>query len=420
MGSLSVIDTATNTVVATVPIGVTPLSVATSPDGTRVVVTDQFNTVYVIDAATNTVLTTVNVNSQALGAAYTSDGSRLYVSGTNGADIIDPATNTVVGTVPAPGLGAGNVGTSFIGPNIIEAAGGPLSVASDAALTPLGFGQFVNFNGGTLQAAASFGTARTISLLAGGGTIDTNGFNVTMSGQIINTGGLTKAGLGTLVLSGANTYTGGTTSNAGTVSVSADNNLGDASGGLTFNGGTLQTTSTFVSNRAVTLNAAGGTFNIDTSTGLGLNGVISGPGGLTKTGGGILLLGGINTYTGGTTINGGSLQLGSDLVTASIVGTVTNECRPGRRQRRSVGRDLDHQQPGGGLLRHGARPAASCSPPTQARRPLSDRAARPATPPCVTNGGSLVYPGDRHGRQRHPGHQCRRHGSTSRSSRRPA
>jgi YVTN family beta-propeller protein len=204
-GPLSVIDTATNTVVATVAVGVTPLSVATSPDGTRVVVTDQFNTVYVIDAATNTVLTTVNVALQAVGAAYTPDGSRLYVSRTNGADIIDPNTNTVVGTVSAPGLGVGNVGTSFIGPNIIEAAGGPLSVASDAALTPLGFGQFVDFNGGTLRATASFSTARTISLLTGGGTIDTNGFNMTMSGQIINTGGLTKAGLGTLTLSGANT-----------------------------------------------------------------------------------------------------------------------------------------------------------------------------------------------------------------------
>ncbi len=318
------INTSTNTIVATVPVGATPLTVAASPDGTRVVVTNQFNTVFVIDAATNTVLTTVNVNLQAVGVAYTPDGSRLYVSRTNGIDIIDPATNTVVGTLSAPGLGVGNAGTSFIGPNIIEAAGGPLSVASDAALTPLGFGQFVNFNGGTLRAAASFSTARTISLLAGGGIIDTNGFNLTLSGRIINSGGLTKAGLGTLVLSGANTYTGGTTLNGGTISVSADNNLGAASGGLTFNGGTLQTTSTFVSNRAVTLNAAGGTFNTNTATSLELAGVIDGTGGLTKTGGGTLLLSGINTYSGGTTINGGSLQLGSALATARIVGSVTN------------------------------------------------------------------------------------------------
>jgi hypothetical protein len=39
----------------------------------------------------------------------------------------------------------------FVGPNIIVAQGGPLSVANDAALTPLGFGQFVDFNGGTFK-----------------------------------------------------------------------------------------------------------------------------------------------------------------------------------------------------------------------------------------------------------------------------
>ena len=50
---------------------------------------------------------------------------------------------------------------------------------------------------------------------------------------------------GTLVLTGTNTYTGGTAINGGTLQISSDANLGDAAGGLSFNGGTLHTTATF-------------------------------------------------------------------------------------------------------------------------------------------------------------------------------
>ena len=72
---------------------------------------------------------------------------------------------------------------------------------------------------------------------------------------------LVKTDLGTLVLSGTNTYTGGTAINGGTLAVSSDANLGAAAGGLTFNGGTLANTSAFTTGRAITLAAGGGTFN---------------------------------------------------------------------------------------------------------------------------------------------------------------
>ncbi|MGT2439104.1 autotransporter-associated beta strand repeat-containing protein [Bradyrhizobium betae] len=123
---------------------------------------------------------------------------------------MDTATNTILSFVTMPIVDNGNAGTAFIGPNVIVATGGAVSAGSDAALTALAFGQYVNFNGGALRFTSAFNTARTISLLAGGGTIDTNGFNATLSGQIINTGSLTKTGLGTLTLTGANTYSGGT------------------------------------------------------------------------------------------------------------------------------------------------------------------------------------------------------------------
>jgi autotransporter-associated beta strand protein len=106
---------------------------------------------------------------------------------------------------------------SFINPNIIVAPGGPLLVANDAALTPLGFRQFVNFNGGTIKLIGDWVTSRMVSLLAQGGTIDSNGFNASVSGDIINPGALTKLGAGTLTLSGSNSYEGGTNILGGTV-----------------------------------------------------------------------------------------------------------------------------------------------------------------------------------------------------------
>src|SRR5258708_2861337 len=75
----------------------------------------------------------------------------------------------------------------------------------------------LTFNGGTLQYGAGFSSARGVTLNAGGGTFDTQANNATLSGAISGTGGLTKAGTGTLILSGANTYLGGTTINAGTL-----------------------------------------------------------------------------------------------------------------------------------------------------------------------------------------------------------
>ena len=64
-GTVSVIDTATDTVIATIPVGPRPFGVAVSPDGSKVYVTSSFpNTVSVIDAATNTVSATIVVGSQ--------------------------------------------------------------------------------------------------------------------------------------------------------------------------------------------------------------------------------------------------------------------------------------------------------------------------------------------------------------------
>ena len=100
--TVSVIDTATNAVTATVPVGSGPFGVAVSPDGSRVYVSNQNDsTVSVIDTATNTVTATVPVGSRPEGVAVSPDGSRVYVgNGLSGTvSVIDTTTNTVSATV---------------------------------------------------------------------------------------------------------------------------------------------------------------------------------------------------------------------------------------------------------------------------------------------------------------------------------
>jgi autotransporter-associated beta strand protein len=146
---------------------------------------------------------------------------------------------------------------------------------------------------------------------------------------------LTKAGSGTLLLSGINTRTGGTIINAGTLSVSGGDAIGDTgvvvltdAAGATFNlavnetVGSLSGGGTTGGNVTLGANTSLTTGGSDASTTFA--GVISGTGGLTKVGTGTFTLTGVNTYTAGTTISGGSLQLGSGGTTGSIVGNVAN------------------------------------------------------------------------------------------------
>jgi len=159
---------------------------------------------------------------------------------------------------------------------------------------------------GTLQIGNGGTTGSIIGDVTNNGTLTFDRSDTyTYAGIISGSGGISQIGTGTTILTGANTYGGGTTISAGALSVSADNNLGAASGGLTFNGGTLQTTSAFTSGRNVTL-TGNGTFQTDAD--LALTGVISGSGLFTKTGAGTLTLSGNNSYTGGTRILGGTLE----------------------------------------------------------------------------------------------------------------
>ncbi|EAN8038687.1 fibronectin-binding autotransporter adhesin ShdA [Salmonella enterica] len=135
-----------------------------------------------------------------------------------------------------------------------------------------------DINGGTLSAndAAALGSgdvaiAENAKLELSQGTLDNN---VTGGGQIV------KSGSDELIVTGDNTYSGGTTITGGTLTADHADSLGT---GAIVNSGVLQ-------------------------VGEGeLENTLSGSGSLVKTGTGELTLGGDNTYSGGTTITGGTL-----------------------------------------------------------------------------------------------------------------
>lgn len=157
-----------------------------------------------------------------------------------------------------------------------------------------------------------------------GVTVNTNANNVSFDGVISGSGSITKTGAGTLILSGTNTYSGGTTISAGTLSIGSDTNIGSGTNTIG-NKGTLLLSGNGTYTNDWTLSGAGSAIATDNNN--TLSGVLSGNGGLTKTGAGTLTLSGTNTYTGMTTVRSGTLALGSDLTSNQLTlygGTVFN------------------------------------------------------------------------------------------------
>jgi YVTN family beta-propeller protein len=103
-GTVSVIDTATNTVTATIAVGGTDTGVAVSPDGSKVYIGSfDTNTVSVIATATNRVIATIAVPSP-LGVAVSPDGGKVYVANfdASSVSVIATATNAVTAVIALP------------------------------------------------------------------------------------------------------------------------------------------------------------------------------------------------------------------------------------------------------------------------------------------------------------------------------
>ncbi len=231
---------------------------------------------------------------------------RPYGQGAHGIAIgVHPVSSSITDDNSLVGgtfnLNAGTLTTTdiFANPYATEATtakfvfnGGTLFVASAATQEQLdgfirGFQDTTN-NHVQITSAGAFINTGSID------TANTNG-TATISAPMQGAGSLTKAGANTLVLTGANTYSGGTVISAGTLA-------GNTSGLQ----GSIQNNTALI-------------FNQDTDGAYA--GVISGPGTVTKSGTGTVTLSGVNTFSGGTVISGGTLHLtGQVMSSVSVAG----------------------------------------------------------------------------------------------------
>ena len=254
-----------------------------------------------------------NANGQASSTAM-GGGSGTW---SNTAAAWTDATGSITAAMsPQPGFaifgGASGTVTLDSAAGAVKATG--LQFASDG----------YRLNGDALTLVADAGHADPVEVRVGDGSGPSSTWTATIDNVLAGTDGLKKTGAGTLVLNGSNTYSGGTTIAAGTLSVSSDNNLGNTSGALTLDGGNVQVTGTAFSgngSRNWVLGSTGGGIEIaDAANSFTLSSALTGTGSLLKTGAGTLTLTGANTYSGGTTIDAGTLvasvaSLGSGAIT---------------------------------------------------------------------------------------------------------
>lgn len=247
-------------------------------------------------------------------AEVVSSGGTLVLRTTSGAISIGSLSGsgtvqaTAVGGVPVQALTIGglNTSTEFSGTFVDNGARFALGKTGTGTLTLTGDSFYTGgttISSGTLQLGNGGISGSITGDITNNATLTVNRSNGTSLGGVISgTGQLVKLGGGILALLGNNTYTGGTTISAGTLRVGNGATSGSIVGDVV-NNGVLQ-------------------FNRFDS--IGFNGVISGTGSVTKLGNNAMILGGDNTYTGGTTISGGYLQVGNGGTTGSIVGDVVN------------------------------------------------------------------------------------------------
>jgi fibronectin-binding autotransporter adhesin len=236
----------------------------------------------------------------------------------------------------------GNGFTQFSGANTYN--GGTMLLSGTLQLAGVVATVGSNTGGLTVSSGALFdlnAVSASVGGLNGGGTIDNvagggtptltfgNGnASGTYSGTIQNTSGTTalvKTGAGTEILSGTNTYAGGTHVNGGVLNF-APSALG--SGPVTFGGGTLQWAASNTLDVSTTPGIAaipsGKSASLDTNgNSVSFSSSLSGAGGLTKIGAGTLTLGVPNTFTGATNITGGTLNLADPLALQNSTANVS-------------------------------------------------------------------------------------------------
>jgi fibronectin-binding autotransporter adhesin len=305
--------------------------------------------------------TTVNGATSILGGWATFGGGSTWA-----------VTSGTAGTIPVTGLATYTAGYATAAANVDATATGTLTAGAAynslrfntaAAVTVTGNGANTITSGGILVTPTVGANATTIT---GGTTLTTgnaadlivNQYNtagtLTIASVISGTTGLTKAGPGRLIASGANTFTGNVNVTGGVLQVNAQGTGNTSTGGFgvatsttasklvnVSNGGTIAFNFTYNVNnltQVFVIGNGGGTFDvgsgfqltIDDGAGTGVASGASelqGSGDLTKTGVGILSLGtgGSNfaVYTGRLFLNAGTTQIGTLTTGSNPLGAAT-------------------------------------------------------------------------------------------------
>ena len=288
-----------------------------------------------------------NVTANSLG--YLAMGcpptTNYYWGGTTGNYTGAWTTGTPWGTSTASGAtkawpAAGSYSANF---NTTTGGGGVATIPSSISVVP--FNVLINAANNTFNTSGSTG-ALTAPIALGANTLTlapvSAAYSLTLSGIISGTGGISNT-TGTSILSGANTYTGTTTLSSGTLDINNATAIG--TGTFTITTGTIDNTSgsaitlsnnnvqnwngdfTFTGTNALNIGTGAVAMNaarkVTVSPGtLTTGGIISGATfRLTKAGSGALTLSGANTYTGGTTLSAGTLNINNASALGTIAGT---------------------------------------------------------------------------------------------------
>jgi autotransporter-associated beta strand protein len=274
----------------------------------------------------------VNINAGATLSVWTTHGTPIFgaLSGSgNVTAVVNGSANMTIGNGGAHGTFSGVISNS--GTISINKVGSGTQVLTGANT----YTGTTTISGGTLQ-IGNAGTSGTL----GTGAVTNNAMltfnrsnNIAVANLISGSGGLTQLGGGTTTLTAANTFTGTTLVSGGTLALGNVNALQNS----TLNTGTSgaqQVTFTVGGANTYNIGALEGADDLAigaNSIGVGSNnasttysGVLSGTRNFSKVGYGTQILSGDNTYTGTTTINGGTLQVGNGGTTGTLgAGDVT-------------------------------------------------------------------------------------------------
>lgn len=240
---------------------------------------------------------------------------------------------TVTGSLSGPGRSLTKTGAGMLTLSGNNSYSGDTAV-NDGMLTlghanALGSSGTIGFGGGTLRLFNTTDLSGRFSQTPGQlYYVDTAGQNVTFATPLTSAGGrLSKSGSGTLTLGVANSYSGTTTVSAGTLTFSGAGSLGSTTADLVMSGGTLDLATASPLTVGTLYITGGATVQNGTLTATdydfyatgapSISAVLTGSDvDLTKGGSAVLTLANANSYTGTTTVNGGTLTLNFNAATA--------------------------------------------------------------------------------------------------------